>query len=473
MFLPLITAWIASLPACCLPLQATVSADDPVACAGTVVLRVCSEDGQTVRTRVITGGDAEDGSGHAFAYACADDSEDEPIRVLARTYADAGEELPKVWIGVRVTPVPAPLAAHIGANGVMISNVVKESPADKAGLEQYDVIVAIDGQNLGRPQDLTAAVAKAEPDKAAQLSIVRKGARQELAITPVARPQESDWSLKYAEPEDSVVDDAVKMYGRALQLGPKGHWIMRDLGQLHDVPDALNELKDHLDQFNIKIDKLPNAGDMDLRILRGLGDAETADADADAGTQVEIRIKVGKDGQTTTIVREADGKFEVTREAAEGQESSTTYDTRAEFEAGDPEAFKMYSEQAVCRGGNFIEVHPGWDKLGSLRHEFQINVEQKVKAALERAKEATAEARDKQHEALQELHEKLAQTRIEVHKSPDAAGAETLIVRVNDDGSIKVVVTKDGEKQTYEFKDKAEFKAVNPELYERAGKLLE
>ena len=54
------------------------------------------------------------------------------------------------WMGIRMGPVPEALAAHLrlGETGVIVRNVVVASPADKARLAQYDVIVKLDGKDV-------------------------------------------------------------------------------------------------------------------------------------------------------------------------------------------------------------------------------------------------------------------------------------------------------------------------------------
>ncbi len=69
-----------------------------------------------------------------------------------RMVAPAAADLPAggPWLGVQFGPVPKPLAAHLklgDEKGQMILNVAEGSPADVAGLQQYDVITALDGQS--------------------------------------------------------------------------------------------------------------------------------------------------------------------------------------------------------------------------------------------------------------------------------------------------------------------------------------
>ena len=55
------------------------------------------------------------------------------------------------WLGVQVGEVPAALAVHLGLEkdrGVMILNIIEDSPADKAGIKQYDVVVEVNGKKV-------------------------------------------------------------------------------------------------------------------------------------------------------------------------------------------------------------------------------------------------------------------------------------------------------------------------------------
>lgn len=397
------------------------------------------------------------------------------------------QALPKVWMGVRLTAVPEPLAAHIGDSGVMIANVAKDSPADRAGIAQYDVVVGFNGKDITRPQDLTAAIAEISVGQPAKLGIIRKGKPQELALTLAERAAGVEVEWKYAEPQEAGVDAAIKMYGRALQRDANGNWKLEDLGQLYTLPDTLKKLEDldiglDVDKLNEELGRLtdPNGPlhKMDVRILHGLKSDGTSCIDIDKDARIELKMKVADDGKQTTIETGADGKFTVTHVDADGNQSSATYENAEEFEKGDPEAFKIYSEHCAHPGlGRTFEhciIHPFGARTLRLQHDFQVDVEKRVQEALEAAKKAQVRVGQAREEALKEYKEKLGQAQIEVHRGHGAGEpAETLMVRVNDDGTIKVTTTENGEQVTREFKTREEFKATEPDLYARVQSLLE
>src|SRR5262245_12997610 len=82
------------------------------------------------------------------------------------------------YLGVAVEPITPERAQSAGLKdqkGVLIQNVVEDSPAAKAGVQKGDVIVAVNEQGITAPQELTRRIVATPPGTRVQLSIVRKG----------------------------------------------------------------------------------------------------------------------------------------------------------------------------------------------------------------------------------------------------------------------------------------------------------
>ncbi|MEM7239470.1 MAG: M28 family peptidase, partial [Pseudomonadota bacterium] len=77
--------------------------------------------------------------------------------------------------------------AQDGVTGVAISGVVKNGPAEKAGLAGQDVIVGIAGQELEDIYDFVRAMNGLKPGEAVDISVMRDGARQTFEIVPAVR----------------------------------------------------------------------------------------------------------------------------------------------------------------------------------------------------------------------------------------------------------------------------------------------
>lgn len=75
--------------------------------------------------------------------------------------------------------------------GVGVTQVVKDSPAEKAGLRKDDVILRIDGENVSSVRKLNRLVSEMAPDHAVRITVSRGGAEQELTATIGKRNQSS------------------------------------------------------------------------------------------------------------------------------------------------------------------------------------------------------------------------------------------------------------------------------------------
>ena len=67
-------------------------------------------------------------------------------------------------------------------DGALVSDVVDDSPADKAGLEQGDVIVAFNGEDILDASDIRNSVGLIEPGERADITYLRDGKRRSTRI---------------------------------------------------------------------------------------------------------------------------------------------------------------------------------------------------------------------------------------------------------------------------------------------------
>src|SRR4051812_5991319 len=67
--------------------------------------------------------------------------------------------------------------------GVGVTEVLKDSPAEKAGLRKDDVILRFDGESVTSVRKLTRLVSESSADQSIRISISRGGAEQEVTAT--------------------------------------------------------------------------------------------------------------------------------------------------------------------------------------------------------------------------------------------------------------------------------------------------
>ena len=77
--------------------------------------------------------------------------------------------------------------AKEGVRGVAISGVVKDGPAESAGLTGGDVLVGLAGQELENIYDYVRTLNGLKPGTAVDIAVMREGERQTFKITPRVR----------------------------------------------------------------------------------------------------------------------------------------------------------------------------------------------------------------------------------------------------------------------------------------------
>lgn len=143
------------------------------------------------------------------------------------------------WLGVQLAPVPAAVASQLQLDqaGVMVRNLFRDSPADQAGLERYDVIVRVDGQEVDRGIGMFSRhVRNKGPGDSITLTLYRGGRQMEVAATLGSAPRRFDQrALKYEDDPDVAEHRLFGLRGKILRPGPQG-WILDDLGELPELP---------------------------------------------------------------------------------------------------------------------------------------------------------------------------------------------------------------------------------------------
>lgn len=95
------------------------------------------------------------------------------------------------FLGVRTEEVTRENMQRYGLSGeprgVGVREVVKGSPAEKAGLRGNDIIVRFDGEQVSSVRKLTRLIEESAPDHVARITISRGGAEQEVSATLTRR----------------------------------------------------------------------------------------------------------------------------------------------------------------------------------------------------------------------------------------------------------------------------------------------
>ena len=88
------------------------------------------------------------------------------------------------WLGVGIQELTEDLASKFGVEvekGVLIGNVIKDTPAERGGIKTGDIIIEYNGTKITNVRQLQRLVASTPPEKEAEIKIIRN--KKEIVLT--------------------------------------------------------------------------------------------------------------------------------------------------------------------------------------------------------------------------------------------------------------------------------------------------
>ncbi len=122
--------------------------------------------------------------------ACADDQ---------KVIMVAGDDGP--WLGVRIENLSGKMLKNLNLeNGIRVIKVLRDSPAEKAGIEEDDILISFDGKELSDSEDLVDLVNRWDVDETVTIGLLRDGQQREVSVAMetrenknVIRWHDKDW----------------------------------------------------------------------------------------------------------------------------------------------------------------------------------------------------------------------------------------------------------------------------------------
>ena len=152
-------------------------------------------DGELVgiNTAIATDGYSRANAGVGFAI---------PINMVKRVMEDliSDGKVTRGWLGVQIQDVDEGMAKALqlnGWNGAIISQVIKNSPAEDAGVEKQDVIIAVNGVKVDDSSNLKNIISSGRPHDKTKLTLIRDGHEKKLTVTLGIRPGEKELAETY------------------------------------------------------------------------------------------------------------------------------------------------------------------------------------------------------------------------------------------------------------------------------------
>jgi hypothetical protein len=127
-------------------------------------------------------------------------------------------EAPKYWLGAQVMPVLDPaLRTHLQLAddvGLLVGQVVPEGPAAKAGLREYDIVIAVNGETLNDREQLLSFLDK-NGDKAFELKIIRLAKEMKVKVSPEERPADAQRALPQ-DGQQNPLQELERLFGQGV-----------------------------------------------------------------------------------------------------------------------------------------------------------------------------------------------------------------------------------------------------------------
>ncbi len=382
-----------------------------------------------------------------------DEADDEPADDADR---DDDDDSPapvqgQPWIGVQLAPVPEMLAAHLNLDDkhLMVLNIVVDSPADRAGLRQYDVILRLNDKAVGGdPEAFADAIRRAPTDKKLRLTIQRGSDRKDVELQPVVREGRQRLRYKYKVETPDVMLDTQEQRGGMFRRGPNGQWefvpFTMPIPPIAPIPPVGPPAP--------APPATPRPPNWD-EFFRATPDVSS-----------NVVIVETNDNVTTEVKRDASGRFKVSRTTAKDGKTETTtrkYASEDELRRGDPKAFELFSRhRAAGRGVGRLDIDLQWRGMDDqLRREMERAFEQmeQARAQLERAQRDAGMARERARDA---------RPRAGV-RWPSRERQVDVRIEAQDDGRIRVT-RRDGDQELVQtFRNSDDLKARDPRMFER------
>lgn len=415
------------------------------------------------------------------------DDDDEHVmrfRVMANTVK---EDEGGGWLGVQMGNVTEVLRAQLGdVEGIVVLNVIEDSPAAEAGFEQHDIILEINDEKIGGDlAEMGKRIREAGSGARMKFTVLRDGERRNVIATLGERSDAKNIWLHRFSP-DAELKEVFETKLKILGLNEDGDWSLQDLGDLKQ----LKELKGLHGIGNVFFPKFDGTS---VKVFINDG-------------QPNVSISVNRDGETIEIEREGkDGEIVVRRESADGEETEQRYEDDEALKAGDEEAYEVFKDctascvwiggqgQAFSFGGDFdIDVKVDLEKLTEGLKDLHEGLNHWVfkfddeSDSFQRWQEEIAERLEGVTGKHSEMLEKLKELDLKglhtwIGRLHDGAGPHFIRERAqarqsiheNEDGTIDVIIRKGDTEVITHYSDIDDLQDRNPSTYERYKELLE
>jgi serine protease Do len=127
------------------------------------------------------------------------------------------------WLGVRIQQVTPDIAESLGlheSDGALVAGVNHDGPADKAHIQNGDIILTFNGQPLKEMRTLPRVVAETPIDKQVPVDLWRGGKRMTVQVVVAEMPDDSKTAAAAPAPHKPPANPSVDFSALGMKLAP-------------------------------------------------------------------------------------------------------------------------------------------------------------------------------------------------------------------------------------------------------------
>jgi C-terminal processing protease CtpA/Prc len=209
------------------------------------------------------------------------------------------------WLGVQIQDMTAEQAKALKVTreeGALVTDVTAESPAEKAGVKEDDIVVEFGGRAIYDSDDLMKAVRRTKPGTKTELVVERKDGKKTLQVT-VGKRKDS-WTIASVPPVPPVAP-RFHIFRNSVTSGMHLTELTPQLGEYFGAPDGKGVLVEEVEEGSEGAKAGFKAGDVILRIgdekIEDLSDISDALEDFKEGASAAVEILRKGSRQTLTL----------------------------------------------------------------------------------------------------------------------------------------------------------------------------